>query len=134
MTVAYFNMKRLLERLDLERLQGHVIKFLNRLVKTDLLILDDFGMKKLQGQQQNDFEQLVDDPYRKKLAYVTLQYKLIESQLPLHGGSRCLVFDEKLRPIRKMRRPSLLYGRLYCFSLIWSIASCAVLSNFSSMT
>ena len=66
MTVAYFNMKRLLERLDLERLQGHVIKFLNRLVKTDLLILDDFGMKKLQGQQQNDFEQLVDDPYRKK--------------------------------------------------------------------
>ena len=28
MTVAYFNMLRLLERLDVERLQGHAIKFL----------------------------------------------------------------------------------------------------------
>ena len=31
MTVAYFNMQRLLERLDLERLQGHAIRFLDRL-------------------------------------------------------------------------------------------------------
>ena len=72
MTVA-FNMQRLLERLDLERLQGHAIKFLDRLAKTDLLILDDFGMKKLQGQQQNDFEQLVDDRYRKKGLIITSQ-------------------------------------------------------------
>ena len=73
MTVAYFNMQRLLERLDLERLQGHAIRFLDRLEKTDLLILDDFGMKKLQGQQQNDFEQLVDDRYRKRGLIITSQ-------------------------------------------------------------
>lgn len=73
MTVAYFNMQRLLERLDLERLQGYAIRFLDRLAKTDLLILDDFGMKKLQGQQQNDFEQLVDDRYRKKGLIITSQ-------------------------------------------------------------
>lgn len=73
MSVAYFNMQRLLERLDLERLQGHAIKFLDRLAKTDLLILDDFGMKTLQGQQQNDFEQLVDDRYRKKGLIITSQ-------------------------------------------------------------
>lgn len=73
MTVAYFNMQRLLERLDLERLQGHAIRFLDRLAKTDLLILDDFGMKKLLGQQQNDFEQLVDDRYRKKGLIITSQ-------------------------------------------------------------
>lgn len=73
MTVAYFNMQRLLERLDLERLQGHAIRFLDRLAKTDLLILDDFGMKKLQGQQQNDLEQLVDDRYRKKGLIITSQ-------------------------------------------------------------
>ena len=70
---GYFNMQRLLERLDLERLQGHAITFLDRLAKTDLLILDDFGMKKLQGQQQNDFEQLVDDRYRKKGLIITSQ-------------------------------------------------------------
>ena len=73
MTVAYFNMQRLLERLDLERLQGHAIRFLDRLAKTELLMLDDFGMKKLQGQQQNDFEQLVDDRYRKKGLIITSQ-------------------------------------------------------------
>lgn len=73
MTVAYFNMQRLLERLDLERLQGHAIKFLDRIAKTDLLILDDFGMKSLQGQQQNDFEQMVDDRYRKKGLIITSQ-------------------------------------------------------------
>ncbi len=76
MTVAYFNMQRLLERIDLERVQGHAVRFLDKLAKTDLLILDDFGMKKLQGQQQNDFEQLIDDRYRKKGL-------IISSQLPV---------------------------------------------------
>ena len=76
MTVAYYNMQRLLDRLDDERVQGHAIRFLDRLAKTDLLILDDFGMKRLQGQQQNDFEQLVDDRYRKKGL-------IISSQLPV---------------------------------------------------
>lgn len=73
LTVAYFNMQRLLERLDLERLQGHAVRFLDRLARTDLLILDDFGMKRLQGQQQNDFEQLIDDRYRKKGLIMTSQ-------------------------------------------------------------
>jgi DNA replication protein DnaC len=76
MNVAYFNMQRLLERIDLERVQGHSIRFLDKLAKTDLLIIDDFGMKKLQGQQQNDFEQLIDDRYRKKGL-------IISSQLPV---------------------------------------------------
>jgi DNA replication protein DnaC len=76
MNVAYFNMQRLLERIDLERVQGHSIRFLDKLSKTDLLIIDDFGMKKLQGQQQNDFEQLIDDRYRKKGL-------IISSQLPV---------------------------------------------------
>ncbi|MCH5238277.1 MAG: IS21-like element helper ATPase IstB [Muribaculaceae bacterium] len=80
MTVAYYNMQRLLDRLDDERVQGHAIRFLDRLAKTDLLILDDFGMKRLQGQQQNDFEQLVDDRYRKKGL-------IISSQLPIKDWS-----------------------------------------------
>ena len=71
--VAYFNMQRLLERIDLERVQGRAVRFLDKLDKTDLLIIDDFGMKKLQGQQQNDFEQLVDDRYRKKGLIITSQ-------------------------------------------------------------
>jgi DNA replication protein DnaC len=40
------------------------------------LILDDFGMKKLEGQQQNDFEQIIDDRYNRKSI-------IIVSQLPI---------------------------------------------------
>ena len=66
-------MQRLLERIDLERVQGRAVRFLDKLAKTDLLIIDNFGMKKLQGQQQKDFEQLVDDRYRKKGLIITSQ-------------------------------------------------------------
>lgn len=74
--VAYFNMQKLLERIRLERLQGQEVRFMDRISKVDLLILDDFGMKALEGQQQNDFEQIVDDRYRKKAL-------IISSQLPV---------------------------------------------------
>ncbi len=47
--------------------------------------------------------------------------------------SRWRVLDEKLRPIRKIRRWLFRYGRSYCFSLIWSRASWEDLSNFNSM-
>lgn len=111
MTVAYFNMQRLLERMDLERLQGHAIKFLDRLARTDLLIIDDFGMKCLQGQQQNDFEQLVDDRYRKKGLIITSQlpvkdwYEVIGNPLIaeacldrlVHKSTRIQLSGESLR-------------------------------------
>lgn len=74
--VAYFNMQKMLEKIRLERMQGQEVRFLERISKVDLLILDDFGMKALEGQQQNDFEQIVDDRYRKKAL-------IISSQLPV---------------------------------------------------
>lgn len=39
----------------------------------DLLIIYDFGMKKLEGQQQNDFEQIIDDRYHKKSLILSSQ-------------------------------------------------------------
>ena len=49
---------------------------MDKLSRMDLLIIDDFGMKKLEGQQQNDFEQIIDNRYRKKAL-------IISSQLPV---------------------------------------------------
>lgn len=74
--VAYFNMQKLLEKIRLERLQGHGGRFLEKIAKVDLLILDDFGMRALEGTGQNDFEQIVDDRYRKKAL-------IVSSQLPV---------------------------------------------------
>ena len=75
--VTYFNIQKLFERIRLERLQGNEVRFMEKVSRVDLLILDDFGMKNLEGQQQNDFEQIVDDRYRKKAL-------IISSQLPVN--------------------------------------------------
>lgn len=45
----------------------------NQIEHLDLLIIDDFGMKRLEGQQQNDFEQIIDDRYHKKSLILSSQ-------------------------------------------------------------
>lgn len=42
----------------------------------DLLIIDDFGMLRLEGQIQHDFEQIIDDRYNRKAL-------ILASQLPI---------------------------------------------------
>jgi len=63
--VRYYTVQRLFDELKLARLEGHELKFFEKTEQLDLLIIDDFGMKKLEGQQQNDFEQIIDDRYHK---------------------------------------------------------------------
>jgi len=75
-TVAYFNMQKLLMRLKVNRLDGSIIKLFDKLAKTDLLILDDFGLTPLQGQQQMDFMEIIEDRHAKKAT-------IIASQLPV---------------------------------------------------
>jgi DNA replication protein DnaC len=75
-TVAYFNMQKLLMRLKVSRLDGSIIKLFDKLAKTDLLILDDFGLTPLQGQQQMDFMEIIEDRHAKKST-------IIASQLPV---------------------------------------------------
>ena len=74
--VAYFNMQKLLMRLKVSRLEGSIIKLFDKLAKTDLLILDDFGLTPLQGQQQMDFMEIIEDRHAKKAT-------IIASQLPV---------------------------------------------------
>lgn len=75
-TVAYFNMQKLLMKLKVSRLDGSIIKLFDKLAKTDLLILDDFGLTTLQGQQQMDFMEIIEDRHAKKAT-------IIASQLPV---------------------------------------------------
>lgn len=75
-SVAYFNMQKLLMRLKINRLDGSIIKLFDKLAKTDLLILDDFGLTPLQGQQQMDFMEIIEDRHARKAT-------IIASQLPV---------------------------------------------------
>jgi DNA replication protein DnaC len=77
-TVNYLNMQKLLVRLKLSRLDGSVIKLFDRLAKTDLIIIDDFGLTALQGQQQTDFLEIIEDRHAKRST-------IIASQLPVEN-------------------------------------------------
>jgi DNA replication protein DnaC len=74
--VGYHNMQKLLLKLKLARTDGSIIKFFDRLAKLDLLIIDDFGLTVLQGQQQTDFLEVIEDRHAKRST-------IIASQLPV---------------------------------------------------
>jgi DNA replication protein DnaC len=75
-TVCYLNMQKLLTNLKMARLEGAIIKLFDRWAKTNLMIIDDFGLTALQGQQQNDFLEIIEDRHAR-------QATIIASQLPV---------------------------------------------------
>lgn len=74
--VAYYNLFRLFEEIALARVSGTLHRFFDRLAQTDLLVLDDFGMHVLDGQQLLDFMEIIEDRHGQKAT-------IIISQLPV---------------------------------------------------
>lgn len=74
--VSYFNMQKLFERITMARIEMTLPKFFTKIAETDLLILDDFGMKVLEGQQLLDFMEVIEDRHARKST-------IIISQLPV---------------------------------------------------
>lgn len=72
----YFNMNRFIENVTLAKLDGTFIKLLNRIEKTSLLILDDFGLQPLNADTRLALLQMLEDRYRRKST-------IIVSQLPV---------------------------------------------------
>ena len=75
---AYFNTQKLMLKTKMSRLEGTAIKFFDRIAKTDLLILDDFGLTHLEKQHQLDLMELIEDRHGKKST-------IIVSQLPVQS-------------------------------------------------
>ena len=74
--VAYFNLYRLFEEIAMARVASTLHRFFTKLAQTDLLIIDDFGMKLLDGQQLLDFMEIIEDRHGRKAT-------IIVSQLPV---------------------------------------------------
>lgn len=74
--VAYFNIQKLMIKTKMARLEGSIYKFFDRLAKTHLLILDDFGLTHLEKQQQLDMMEIMEDRHGKNST-------IIASQLPI---------------------------------------------------
>ena len=75
-SVEYFNAQKMFLRLKMARLEGTILKFFDKLAKTKLLVIDDFGLAHLDKQQQLDLLDIMEDRHGR---YSTI----IASQLPV---------------------------------------------------
>jgi DNA replication protein DnaC len=75
-TVSYFNTQKFMLRIKMARLEGNILKFFDKIAKTSLLILDDFGLTHLEQQQQMDLMEIIEDRHGKAST-------IIASQLPV---------------------------------------------------
>jgi DNA replication protein DnaC len=76
LSTRYYRLSRLLDELTLAKADGSYPKFLDRLLRTQLLALDDYGMAPLNDVQRRDLLEVLDDRYGRRATLVT-------SQLPL---------------------------------------------------
>ena len=107
----YFTMNTLIDQLRLVHLEGRETNFFRKLSAHDLLIIDDFGMVRLEGQIQHDIEQIIDDRYNHRALILASQlpvadwYNVFRSELIaeacldrlVHKSKRFLLKGESLR-------------------------------------
>ena len=74
--VLYFNAQKLFYSLRLSRMDGSHRKFIGNMAKCELLIIDDFGLQKLDEQHRLDLMEIIEDRYG-------LKSTIVASQLPV---------------------------------------------------
>lgn len=76
LSVRYLRLPTLLEQLRIAHGDGSYMRLMAQLLKTDLLILDDWGIQPLTGPQRNDLMEVIEDRHERRST-------LIASQLPI---------------------------------------------------
>ena len=72
-TARYLRLPRLLQDFIIARADGSYHKFLMQLAKTDLIILDDWGLAPLNPEQRRDLLDILDDRHATRSTIVTSQ-------------------------------------------------------------
>ena len=75
-SALYARIPRLLQELDMGRADGRYAKVMRQLSKTEVLVLDDWGLATLTDQHRRDLLEIMDDRYN-------LRATLVTSQLPV---------------------------------------------------
>ncbi len=74
--VEYFSMNKFIERIALAKLEGTLLKVVNRIERNDLVIFDDFGLQPLDNNSRLALLQILEDCYQRKSV-------IVASQLPV---------------------------------------------------
>jgi DNA replication protein DnaC len=74
----YYNTSRLMDHLKLARLEGSYTKHLMKIEKTELLILDDFGLSAFDNQSRQALMDIIESKYDRSSI-------IIGSQIPISG-------------------------------------------------
>lgn len=75
-TALYFRLPRLLHELSIAKADGRYSKLLTSIARTDLLVLDDWGLSKFVKEQRHDLLEILEDRNG-------LRSTLVTSQLPV---------------------------------------------------
>lgn len=78
LSVRYLRLPTLLEQLRIAHGDGSYVRLMGQLLKTDLLILDDWGIQPLTRHQRNDLMEVIEDRHDRRST-------LIASQLPIES-------------------------------------------------
>ena len=72
----YARLSRLLQDLSIAKADGRYARVMASLAKTDVLLLDDFGLEKLNGEQRRDLLEIVEDRHGRRSTIITSQFPL----------------------------------------------------------
>jgi DNA replication protein DnaC len=72
----YISMKTMFDQLKLAKIDGTYLKYMDKIAKSSLLIIDDFGLSNLDKSQALDLMEIIEDRHSKKSI-------IIASQIPI---------------------------------------------------
>jgi DNA replication protein DnaC len=75
-SVIYSNTQKFMLRTKMARADGSILKYFDKIAKSSLVILDDFGLTRMEQQQQFDLMEIIEDRHGKAST-------IIVSQLPV---------------------------------------------------
>lgn len=73
MKVLYASTNRMMGQLKIAKAKGNILQELKKIERTDLLILDDFGMQPFDAQSRMNLMDVIEDRYGKKSTIITSQ-------------------------------------------------------------
>ncbi len=74
MTAIYYRYPRLFRELAIARGDGSYLKLLNKIAKTELLVIDDWGLSSMNEAERRDFLEVIEDRHGLRSTLITSQY------------------------------------------------------------